>query len=186
MFQPQRYFKRVDAGNRNILSWKSKRLSGESIKLPTTSNIILNPTLNFIGTKARIKFSGDCLKQERITYTYGKTVNIYIVYEIEESVNISNYPTLENCFFGAVKLEKHVDIDQYKYLRYGIGFDREVFFSVSNELCLGNISKDWSVDSMKKTSLKGYAYDFSVDYGAIEVSDILDVHKYLMGKNDIV
>ena len=31
------------------------------------------------------------------------------------------------------------------------------------ELCLGNISKDWSIDNMKKTSLKGYVYDCSVD-----------------------
>ena len=54
------------------------------------------------------------------------------------------------------------------------------------ELCLGNISKDWSVDNMKKTSLKGCVYDFSVDYDAIEVSDILDIHKYLMEKNGIV
>ena len=30
-------------------------------------------------------------------------------------------------------------------------------------LCLENISKDWPVDNMKKTGLKGYVYDFSVD-----------------------
>ena len=52
--------------------------------------------------------------------------------------------------------------------------------------CLGNISKDWSVDNMKKTGLKGYVYDFSVDYDSIVVSDILDLHKYLMKKNYIV
>ena len=39
---------------------------------------------------------------------------------------------------------------------------------------------------MKKTSLKGYVYNFSVDYDAIEVSDILDIDKYLMEKNEIV
>ena len=54
------------------------------------------------------------------------------------------------------------------------------------ELCLGNISKDWSVDNMKKTGIKGYVYDFSVDYDAIAVADILDIHKYLMKKNEIV
>ena len=53
-------------------------------------------------------------------------------------------------------------------------------------LCLGNISKDWSVDDMKKTGLKGYVYDFSVDYDAIVVSDVVDIHKYLMKMNDIV
>ena len=53
-------------------------------------------------------------------------------------------------------------------------------------LCLGNIWKDWSVDNMKKTGLKGCVYDFSVDYDAIAVSDILDIHKYSMEKNEIV
>ena len=53
-------------------------------------------------------------------------------------------------------------------------------------LCLGNISTDWSVDNMKNTGLKDYLYDFSVDYDAIVVSDILDIHKYLMKKNEIV
>ena len=39
---------------------------------------------------------------------------------------------------------------------------------------------------MKKTALKGYVYDFSVDYDAIAVADILDIHKYLMKKIEIV
>ena len=53
-------------------------------------------------------------------------------------------------------------------------------------LCLGYISKDWSIDNIKKTSLKGCVYDFSVNYEAIEVSDISDIHQYLMEKNKIV
>ena len=57
---------------------------------------------------------------------------------------------------------------------------------VATPLCLGNISKDWSVDNMKDTGLNGYVYDFSVDYDAIAVADILDIHKYLMKTNEIV
>ena len=57
---------------------------------------------------------------------------------------------------------------------------------VATPLCLGNISKDWSVDNIKKTGLNGYVYDFSVDYDAIEVDDILDICNYLMEKNVIV
>ena len=53
-------------------------------------------------------------------------------------------------------------------------------------ICLGNISKDWSVDNMEKTELKGYVYDFGVDYDATAVADILDIHKYLMEKTEIV
>ena len=57
---------------------------------------------------------------------------------------------------------------------------------VASPLCLGNISKDWSTDNMKKTGFNGYVYDFSVDYDAIAVDDIKDIHKYLMKKNNIV
>ena len=49
-------------------------------------------------------------------------------------------------------------------------------------LCLGNISKDWSVDNTKKTGFNGYVYDFSVDYDATDDDDIVDIHKYLMEK----
>ena len=48
------------------------------------------------------------------------------------------------------------------------------------------ISKDFSLDNMKKTGLNGNVYDFSVDYDAIAVDDISDIHKYLMEKNSIV
>ena len=65
-------------------------------------------------------------------------------------------------------------------------FKAEESETVASPLCLGNISKDWSADNMKRTGLSGYVYDFSVDYDAIDVSDIKNIHKYLMEKNDIV
>ena len=40
-------------------------------------------------------------------------------------------------------------------------------------LCLGNTSKDFSIDNMKKTGLNGYVYDFSVNYHAIAVGDMI-------------
>ena len=39
---------------------------------------------------------------------------------------------------------------------------------------------------MKKIGSKGYVYDFSVDYNAIAVADILDIHKHLMKKWDSI
>ena len=57
---------------------------------------------------------------------------------------------------------------------------------VTTPLCLGNIWKDWFVDNMKKTGFSGYVYDFSLDYDAIAVDHILDIHKYLMKKNNII
>ena len=53
-------------------------------------------------------------------------------------------------------------------------------------ICLGNISKDWPVDNMKRNGFTGYLYDFSVDYEAADVDDIKDIHKYLVNKNNIV
>ena len=221
-----------------------------------------------------MKITGNCLQQPNISYTHGKVVNIYIVYELGASSSHSDDPTLENCLFGAVTLTKNANIDKYGYSGYGAGFDRRLSFSFSNggfgqnviifavdmsssahidnrkkyililgkgpiqglehtltaekmysisftvtkkkfclslhyngansylfvnsteickvkakyseivasPLCLGNISKDWSVDNMKKTGFNGYAYDFSVDYDATDVDDILDIHKYFMKK----
>ena len=57
---------------------------------------------------------------------------------------------------------------------------------VPYSLCLGNISKDWTNDNMKKTGFNGYIYDFSTDYKVINKSDILNIHKYLMKKNNMV
>ena len=51
-------------------------------------------------------------------------------------------------------------------------------------MCLGNISRDWSVVNMKKTGFTGYFYDFSVDYDPTHYD--YDIHKYLMKKSDIV
>ena len=224
-------------------------------------------------SKIRIKFDGSFLNR----FPPGTIVNVYIVYEITSGYKDINYPTLENCLFGSVKVTKNADIDKYGYSGYGIGFDRETSFSFGNDfgknviifgvdmssstkidnrkkdililgreptqgiestlnaekmysinftkkntkfclslhynganrylvvngteiikfkakdseippysLCLGNISKDWSQDNMKKTGFNGYIYDFSSDYNAIAVSDILDIHKYLMKKNGIV
>ena len=219
-------------------------------------------------SKIRLKFNGSFLNGFPPTILHGNIVNVYIVYEITSDYKNINFPTLENCLFGSVKLTKNTDIDKYGYSRYGIGFDRETSFSFGNEagknviifgddmsssskidnrnkdililgkgptqglehtfsseklysinftkkntkfclrlhyngaksylfvngteiikfkakdsktltysLCLGNISKDWSQDIMKKSGFNGYIYEFSTDYNAITVSDIQDIHR---------
>ena len=57
---------------------------------------------------------------------------------------------------------------------------------VATSLCLGNISKNFSIDNMKTTGLNGHVYDFSVDYDATAVDNILGIHKYLIKKNNII
>ena len=77
-------------------------MSDESINSNTASDYSITPELSHYGTKARVKFNGSCLKQDKATYNHGTIVNIYIVYEISKNYNISSYPALENCLFGAV------------------------------------------------------------------------------------
>ena len=125
-----RYFIRV-VNSDYILSWKSKGLSDENIT-PSAPHNFLNPSLNYLGTKTRVRFSGSCLKQDKITYTHGKIINIYIVYEINKNDNTSSDRTLENCLLGAVSLAKNANINMYKYFGYGIGFDRHGSYSHHN------------------------------------------------------
>ena len=87
-----RYFK-VITNTDYISSWKYKGLSDESIKPPSTSVNSLNPALNYYGTKIRVKFTGSYLKQSKITYTQGRVVNIYIVYEVRASSSHFDDPT---------------------------------------------------------------------------------------------
>ena len=273
-FQPvHKYFKFITNTN-YISSRKSKGLSAESIKPFPTSDNSLTPLLVYYDCDIWVKFNGSVLRQPKVTYTHGKVVNIYTVYEFGESSSNDNDATSKNCLFGAVTLTKNADIDKYGYSGYGIGFDRRSSFSfpgggfgqnvlifgadmsssahidnkkrhissrkrtnarirkyfnckknvfyqfcsnkkeilfkfvfngvnsylfvnskeivkfkakdseiVATPLCLGNISKDCSVDEKTNTVLNGYVCDFSVDYDAISVADILGItHKYLMKK----
>ena len=128
-FQPLNKYFKIITNTDYISSWKSKGLSAESIKPPTTSDNSLTQILNYYGTKTRVKFTGSCLKLTKIPYTHGKVVNIYIVYELGASSSHNNDPTLKNCLFGAVTLTKNADIDKYGYSGYEIEFDRRSSFS---------------------------------------------------------
>ena len=99
------------------------------LRPPDTSDKSLTPAVSYYGTKTTVKFTGSCLKQPKISYTHGKVVNIYIVYELGASSSNNSDPTIKNCLFGAVTLTKNADIEKYGYSGYGIGFDRRSSFS---------------------------------------------------------
>ena len=111
-----------------VSEWKSKGLSNESIKAISTSDNSLNPTLSYYDTKIRVKFTGGCLKQPKISYTHGKVVNIYIVYELGASSSNVNDPTLQNCLFGAVTLTKNAELINMDILVVGLGLIEEEVF----------------------------------------------------------
>ena len=100
------------------------------------------------------------MKQDKVTFNHGKVVNIYIVYEISKSINISDYPTLEDCLFGAVSLTKNAGFHKYGYSGYGVGFDRHGSFSFpgpglgKNVIIFGvDMSSSTKIDNKKKDIL---------------------------------
>ena len=126
VFQPvYKYFEKTE---NKVTSWKSKGLSDEKIILTVTSTDTSATKTIYDNARMKVKFAGDLLRQNQVTYNHGTIVNIYIVYETTPDTTTSNI-TLENCLFGAIKLRKNSDIDKYKYSGYGIGFDSGGGFS---------------------------------------------------------
>ena len=267
IFQPLiKYFKLID-NTKYISSWESKGLYNETITPYATSDNSLTPLIDHYSSKIRLKLNKSCLKQlNKLIYSYGRQVNVYIVYELGASGSSDSNPTLKNFLFGAVTLTKNTDIEKYWYSGDGNGFYRResfsfpgggfgqnviifgedmnssspidnkgknililgigptqglehtltaekmysINFTVTNKkfclilhyngansylfvngkeiykfkakdyeisvgpISLGNISKDWSVDNMKRTGFTDYVYDFSVDYHISSVDDIKD------------
>ena len=100
-------------------------MSNEVIKPPDNT---LAPEVTFTDKRMYVKFSGSCLKQDKVTFNHKKTVNIRIAYDLES--NLNNFdPPLENRLFRAVKLSKNSDIDKYQYSEYGTGFDSKGTFT---------------------------------------------------------
>ena len=56
-----------------VLSWKSKGLSDETIKSPSTSDNSLAPSLSYYDTKTRVNFTGSWLKQDKLTYIHNNS-----------------------------------------------------------------------------------------------------------------
>ena len=116
VFQPLNEYFKLTASTDYVSWWKSKGLSAETIKPSSMSDNILTPTVNYYGTKMRVKFIGSCLKQPKISYIHGRKENIHIVYELGASSSNNNDPTLKNCLYGAVTLTKSADIDKINIL----------------------------------------------------------------------
>ena len=143
-----------------VSEWKSKGLYNESFKAISITDKSLNPTLNYNGTKTRVKFTGSCLQKQKITYQHGKVVNIYIAHSLGASSSNISDPTIKNCLFGAVTLTKNAHIDKYRYSGYGIGFDRRESFSFpgggfgQNVIIFGvDMSSSAHIDNKKKDIL---------------------------------
>ena len=95
--QIHRYFKVIAITKyaEYVSEWESKGLSSETIMSIPTSHNSLNPKLSYYNSKIRVRFAESCLNQPKITYTYGKIVSIYFVYELGASSSHNNDPTLK-------------------------------------------------------------------------------------------
>ena len=111
------------------MSYEESRLSDEKINSSKTPNHSITQNLDYYGTKIRVKFRGNCLKQDKITFRHKKIGNIYIAYELTGSSSNGNDPTVINSLFGAVRLTRNADIDKYGYSGYETGFNRRGSFS---------------------------------------------------------
>ena len=58
-------------------------------------------------------------------------------------------------------------------------------FNFSIQFRLASISNAFSATESREVSLNGNLHDFSVDYNSINKSDILNIDKYVMAKNNI-
>ena len=107
--------------------------------------------IDYLSNKIRLKLN-------KLTYTDSTIVSIHIVYKITASSSNSDDPTVRNSLFGAVRLTKNANIDNYKYSGYEIGFDRRGSFSLpggefgSNVIVFGvDMSSSTHVDNKKRT-----------------------------------
>ena len=96
-----------------VLSWKSKGFSEESIENITTSDRNFAKTLINCYPLPDVKCNEHCLINNNNT-SLG-TINLYISYTLDWwSRDLTTHSILGNCLFGSVKLTKNADSDKYK------------------------------------------------------------------------
>ena len=122
-------FNRVGDSTNNtayVHYWQSKGLSNVKINAPGASSCnVRAPVLEYEGAGIKLKFNGDLLRQNKVTYNHGKIINIYIFYKLSPSITSDITP--EDCLFRAVKRTKILKFNTYS--GYGIAFDSKESFS---------------------------------------------------------
>ena len=84
-------------------------------------------------SRIKLRFTGNCLRQEFATLTPNNVVNVLIVYGLDRwSQDLNAKFTLKDCLFGAVKLTGNATPNKYSYSGYGIGFDSRSLISIPN------------------------------------------------------
>ena len=98
--------------------------------------------------------------------------------------------------FSSLKKKFSINFSKVKTQNFALVWflnEKEIFkFKADNknvnfpiQFCLVSISNGFSATESREVSLNENLHNFSVDYNSIDKSDILDIHKYLMAKNNI-
>ena len=189
-------------------TWKSTGTSNHPDN--SSMNVVVNSKANrsflIISGLMRVHLYGNYFTQNKALKRNSGAINIYIVYELSpiSSTRNTDY-TIQNALFGAMKITKNTDSSENSYTGYGLcfgeggefshtvrqgNFDRTtsaknvITFGV--DLCLGNLSDQWTTSESEKTGVHGTIYNFVVDYRTIYgVRPIYDMHRYLMTKHNI-
>ena len=99
VFQPvYKYFEKT---GEKVSSWKSKGLSDEKNISTTTSTDRSATKTIYDNARIKVRFNGDLLRQNQVTYNHEPVVNIFIISETAPDTKTSNI-TLENCLFSVV------------------------------------------------------------------------------------
>ena len=98
-----------------------------------------SPTLLNKNNRLGVTFNGNYMKENKLGYSHGKIVNLYIIYELKNRRVDNPDFIVQNGLFGAVKITKNANTSHYKYERYGICFDSESSFSFDNRIGAKNV-----------------------------------------------
>ena len=98
-----------------------------------------SPTLLNKNNRLGVTFNESYMKQNKLGYSHGKIVNLYIVNELKNRRIDNPDFTVQNGLFGAVKMTKNAKTSHYKYEGYGICFDSESSFSFGNRIDSKNV-----------------------------------------------
>ena len=113
-FEPEyRYFETSKTNINDVLSWKSKGLSAEKIK-PTKDD--RSPKLSFKSENIYVSFNDSILTQEKVTYTHGSIVTVYVVFSQLNTSISADCDLIAECLFGTANLSNN------EYTGYGVAF----------------------------------------------------------------
>ena len=90
-------------------------MSHESIKLPATSDNSIPLLLTNIVFRLKIKFDGQCLKQDKVTFNHKTVLNIYLyeinVWPFKQSADFMSGYSLLGAIESTIKMLIFIDVN---------------------------------------------------------------------------